>query len=293
MQGGTSLYDDNVMLVEDSSSNSPQQRNPGLPDQLQTDTPPHLQYVASYLRLCSLEKLLPRSPTLVQSLLTLLKKEPIEPISSKVSETTVGLMCKLLDSNDYGAISSELRLVPDVKLLLDFILCLLDENSLQEHPLPNINRKARRFMFKVSARRPVAPRSLFITNVITPNLNQVDYVGVGGFGLVFKGRYKGKNVALKVLHRGPHFDASVKRDFFREVLAWRSLSHQYILPLLGIFERKSKTFLVSPYMENGTLAGWRTNRKPSAKDIRQRVLEVAEALRYIHSEGIVHGDLRG
>ena len=50
--------------------------------------------------------------------------QPIEPISSKVNETTVGLMCKLLDSNDYGAISSELRLVPDVKLLLDFVLCV-------------------------------------------------------------------------------------------------------------------------------------------------------------------------
>ena len=62
-------------------------------------------------------------------------------------------------------------------------------------------------MFKVSARRPVAPRSLFITNVITPNSNQVDYVGVGGFGLVFKGKYKGKHVALKVLHRGPHLNS--------------------------------------------------------------------------------------
>ena len=59
-------------------------------------------------------------------------------------------------------------------------------------------------MLKLSARTPVAPRSLFITNVITPNLNQVDYVSVGGFGLVFKGKYKRKYVALKGLHRGPH-----------------------------------------------------------------------------------------
>jgi hypothetical protein len=30
----------------------------------------------------------------------------------------------MLDLNDYGAISSELRLASDVKLLLDFILCV-------------------------------------------------------------------------------------------------------------------------------------------------------------------------
>ncbi|KAF8700273.1 hypothetical protein AX14_000817 [Amanita brunnescens Koide BX004] len=217
-------------------------------------------------------------------LLCMLKdKMPIRPIGSNVNKTTVGLMCKLLDSNDYTAISSELRLASDAELLLDFILCLFDKNCLQEHPTPDITRKARRFMFKLSAQRPVAPRSLFITGVVTPDLNQVDYIG----------KYKGKYVALKVLHRGPHLNASVKRDLCREVLAWRSLSHKYILPLLGIFKMESKTFLVSPYMENGTLAGWRSKRKPSVKDIRQRVLEVAEALRYIHSEGIVHGDLRG
>ncbi|KAF8695227.1 hypothetical protein AX14_001856, partial [Amanita brunnescens Koide BX004] len=253
-----------------SSFNSPQQRNIALQDQMQTDIPLHLQH------------------QVVRWLLTLLKKEPIESISSKVNETTVGLMCNMLDLNDYGAISSELRLASDVKLLLDFILCLLDGNHLQELPMPDITRKARRFMFKLLAQRPVALRSLFITGVVTPDLNQVNYVGMGGCGLVFKGKYKGKHVALKVLYRGPHFN-----DLCREVLVWRSLSHPYILPLLGIFERESQIFLVSPYMENGTLAGWRRYRQQSIKDIRQRVLEVAEALQYIHSEGIVHGDLRG
>jgi hypothetical protein len=63
-------------------------------------------------------------------------------------------------------------------------------------------------MFKLLAQRPVALRSLFITGVVTPDLNQVNYVGMGGCGLVFKGKYKGKHVALKVLYRGPHFNVS-------------------------------------------------------------------------------------
>ena len=51
--------------------------------------------------------------------------------------------------------------------------------------------------------------------------------------------------------------ASLSKDFCREALAWRSLSHKFILPLLGIFEEGSQLFLVSPFMANGTLTEWR------------------------------------
>ena len=50
---------------------------------------------------------------------------------------------------------------------------------------------------------------------------------------------------------------SLSKDFCREALAWRSLSHHFILPLLGIFEVESQLFLVSPFMANGTLTEWR------------------------------------
>lgn len=52
---------------------------------------------------------------------------------------------------------------------------------------------------------------------------------------------------------------------------WRSLSHPYILPLLGIFEVESQLFLVSPFMKNGTLAKWRDNGKPPVGEIRRKV----------------------
>ena len=93
---------------------------------------------------------------------------------------------------------------------------------------------------------------------------------------------------------------------------WGSLCHKFVLPLLGIYEDKSakQYFLVSPYMENGTLAQWRKNANPSVTEIEQRVcffvlllfvdthlpqkiLEVAKGIEYIHSEGVVHGDIRG
>ena len=55
---------------------------------------------------------------------------------------------------------------------------------------------------------------------------------------------------------------SLYKDFCREALAWRSLSHRFIIPLLGIFEEKSHLFLVSPFMTKGTLTKWRENCSP-------------------------------
>ncbi|KAF8345093.1 kinase-like domain-containing protein [Amanita rubescens] len=69
----------------------------------------------------------------------------------------------------------------------------------------------------------------------------------------------------------------------------------FVLPLLGIYEDQdaSQLFLVSPYMKNGTLAQWRKAANPSTLKIGERMLEVAQGIQYIHSEGVVHGDLRG
>ena len=52
---------------------------------------------------------------------------------------------------------------------------------------------------------------------------------------------------------------------------WGSLKHKFVLPFLGIYESEGGTmpqfFLVSPFMENGTLAQWRKKVNPSITKI--------------------------
>ncbi|KAF8332973.1 kinase-like domain-containing protein, partial [Amanita rubescens] len=83
--------------------------------------------------------------------------------------------------------------------------------------------------------------------------------------------------------------------FCREALMWRSLTHERVLPFLGIFEDESasRMFLVSPYTKNGTLSRWRKKTGHSTSKIQRLILEVAEGIQYTHSEGIVHGDILG
>ena len=59
-------------------------------------------------------------------------------------------------------------------------------------------------------------------------------------------------------------------------LVWGTLSHENILPLLGICEvivpTQGLTFLfVTPRMEQDTLRQWREKAKPSELGIRDRV----------------------
>ena len=148
------------------------------------------------------------------------------------------------------------------------------------------DRRARRLMFKVITKKLVMPRSLFLTGTGLKMDRDRDYIGSGGFGHVFKGELQGLGaVALKVLYK-THSDvvscsrrhnafrqSRFKQDFYREALMWRSLQHKFVLPFLGIYEDDlaSHFFLVSPYMNNGTLAQWRKTGNPSTSEIENRV----------------------
>jgi len=141
-------------------------------------------------------------------------------------------------------------------------------------------------MFKLISKTNILPRSLFVSDI-----NILETIGIGGFGRVLKGEQGNKQVALKVLYQ---VQDAQRTDFCREALAWRSLTHDFILPLLGIFEDHMQLYLVSPYMTNGTLTDWRRrNQEPKIHEIHRLMHEVAKGVQYIHSEGIVHGDLKG
>lgn len=65
----------------------------------------------------------------------------------------------------------------------------------------------------------------------------------------------------------------LKKLFIREVLAWRTLSHDYVLPFIGIFyQAEQRVCFVSPFMENGTLNDWRHAKNPGVAEIETRVL---------------------
>ena len=107
---------------------------------------------------------------------------------------------------DYVNVGLQLTDTCDAELLLDLMLDLLCCGHLSCSEVPDANRRARRLMLKMITTMPVMPSSLFVQGV---NARVgLDYIGRGGFGHVLKGELEGTSVALKVLYKTRHNNAS-------------------------------------------------------------------------------------
>ncbi|KAG8913799.1 Transcriptional regulatory protein sin3, partial [Tulasnella sp. 408] len=114
----------------------------------------------------------------------------------------------------------------------------------------------------------------------------------GHFCDVFEGTHlKEGKIALKRPRIGlTGYDDVVVRRFEREATTWRRLRHPHILKFLGTFKRDGHMYFVSPFIDNGTLVEY-IAANPDINRIRL-LCETADAVQYLHKEGVVHGDLK-
>jgi serine/threonine-protein kinase len=116
----------------------------------------------------------------------------------------------------------------------------------------------------------------------------------GGMSTVYLARDERHNrqVAIKVMHAERTHDAGVQR-FLREIAIVSMVRHPHILPLYDSGEVNGHLFYVMPYVEGGSLA-------QEIERVRQLPVEralgiardIAEALDYAHSCGVVHRDIK-
>ncbi|KAF9231202.1 kinase-like domain-containing protein, partial [Melanogaster broomeanus] len=80
----------------------------------------------------------------------------------------------------------------------------------------------------------------------------------------------------------------------RELKIWGRLRHQNIVPLLGVVSGFGPlSSMVCPWIANGSLTSY-LKRWDERLDISHRLAllqDIAAALRYLHSQSVVHGDL--
>ncbi|KAK0188947.1 hypothetical protein F5146DRAFT_1140510 [Armillaria mellea] len=178
----------------------------------------------------------------------------------------------------------------DAQNFLNVVQDVLDRGFFLGDPAEGL--KARRLLVKLSSTCYKLPSKLFIEGV---ELSDAHATFGGGFGDVFRASYKGQAVALKrmrIFQRDPNLP-SIRRRFCQEALTWQSLKHAYIVPFLGIVAEGFPTALclVSPWMRNGTVLKYLADN--GRVNVNKRLYEISQGLAYLHSQHIVHGDLRG
>ncbi|KAJ7152257.1 kinase-like domain-containing protein, partial [Mycena crocata] len=118
-------------------------------------------------------------------------------------------------------------------------------------------------------------------------------VAAGAFGDIWRGLVRGQSVSVKMVRLFQ--DAEVKvalQDFGREALIWRQLSHPNLLPFFGLYYLENRLCLVSPWMSHGHVVQFLKNAPPNTDRV-SLILDIAMGLDYLHSEHVVHGDLKG
>ena len=128
-------------------------------------------------------------------------------------------------------------------------------------------------------------------------------IGVGGMARVYKGwdANLDRIVAIKILHEHLAEDSSFKERFEREAKLIASLNHPNVVQVydFSVLDEGGQmiSYMVMPYIPGKTLkeileeASERGERVPQER-VRDILLDIASALQYAHSRGMVHRDVK-
>lgn len=119
-------------------------------------------------------------------------------------------------------------------------------------------------------------------------------IGRGGMATVFLAEdlKHGRRVAIKVLT--PEMSSSIDGDRFRrEIQIAARLSHPHVLPVFDSGEAGGLLYYTMPFVEGESLrARLKRETQLSIDDAVHIACEVADALSYAHSYGVVHRDIK-
>lgn len=127
-------------------------------------------------------------------------------------------------------------------------------------------------------------------------LSLEEVIGVGGFGKVYRGTWKGELVAVKAARQDPDEDISVTaQNVQNEARLFAMLKHPNIITLKGVCLQEPNLCLIMEYASGGPLSRALAGRRIPPHVLVNWAVQIAQGMLYLHSEAIVpviHRDLK-
>jgi serine/threonine protein kinase len=119
-------------------------------------------------------------------------------------------------------------------------------------------------------------------------------LGQGAFGTVYKAHdpQLDRTVAIKAPRAGNLGSKTEQERFLREARSAAQLRHPSIVTVHEVGDEEGVPFIVSDFVEGITLADYLTARRLTFREAAELIAEVADALDYAHSMGVIHRDVK-
>jgi len=138
---------------------------------------------------------------------------------------------------------------------------------------------------------PSSPKSEEIFRIDFRSLAPLTPVGQGSHGIVYKGKWRAMDVAVKQMNEEIAQDEKALSDFYREAeLLSKLRPHPNVILFIGVTQRPLA--IVTEFCSGGSLFDLICEgRSFSISQIKIFLLGVARGMLHLHAEGIIHRDL--
>jgi predicted Ser/Thr protein kinase len=127
-----------------------------------------------------------------------------------------------------------------------------------------------------------------------PQLEIVEFLGMGGMGIVYKARQTrlDRVVALKILPVESQQHPSFAERFSREAKALARLNHPGIITVHDFGQTGAYYYFVMEFVDGMNLRQLLKARSVSPRQALDLVAQICSALQFAHDEGVVHRDIK-
>ncbi|KAL7717799.1 Protein kinase domain containing protein [Entamoeba marina] len=140
----------------------------------------------------------------------------------------------------------------------------------------------------------ISTQTIMTTRLDYEELKEDKKLGEGSFGIVYKGMFRGNQVAIKKMKEASDDELSMN-EFEKEVAMLDKFRCEYIVHFYGAVFIPDKICMVTELAQYGSLQDLMKKRKkePISNTLKMKVtMDAAKGIQYLHSNGILHRDIK-